>query len=156
MRARLFTFCMLLIALLLQTGCATLESSLAREGVLGQYSEAQLRSSAQLEYELKALEKSYHRYPTDYSRVRLAVVLGFGACGKCDRARALKLFNETVQSGRDASMITLASIFSELLEARTRAVTHSVQLQQQRQHIDALQQKLDALTSIEESLHARE
>lgn len=146
----------LLIALLSTAGCAALQSGLARQDVLGQYSEVQQRSAKQLESELPALENAYQRYPSDYNRVYLAVVLGFGDCGKCDRRRALKLFNETAESGRDVSMVTLASIFAELLETRARVDASSAQLQKEQQRIEELQQKLNALTSIEESLRSRE
>ncbi len=161
----------LALVVLMMAGCAKLftlpsEPSESRvslvpqvsleQRVLEQFHTVQKMSPEQFEIELPALELAYAQVPNTFNRLRLAVSLGFGQCQKCDSARALKLFKETLQSSQDDSVLALASLSIELLESKAMMTDKNLALANLQQQVKQLQQKLNDLTSIEESLHLRE
>ena len=105
---------------------------------------------------LSALEKAYAVQPDDALRMRLAIALGFGRCADCKPARAISLFNEVRDTAGDGVTVALASLCIDLLEAKAKITATNRQLAKERKLVKELQQKLDALTLIEESLHQRE
>ncbi len=137
-------------------GCASWHWQPLEQRVLEQYRSVQQWSPEQFDNELPVLEQAYVQVPSTINRLRLAVALGFGQCRKCDSDRALKLFNETLQASRNNSVVALVTLALDLLEAKATMAEKSSALQNQQQRLNELQQKLDDLTSIEESLHLRE
>jgi len=131
----------------------------AEQAGLRQFSRVQALPPQQLEDELAALEQ----LPPDVSqRMRLAVTLGFGACPRCDRKRAVALFRQQQADDEGIAAQALAGLCLKLLESQAQLEASSKEVARQRQQVqalkqqlDELQKKLDALTSIEESLHRR-
>jgi len=159
----LITGLCLVLAIFLMAGCARLPavsepavvSAPLELRVLEQFHAVQKMSSQQFKSELPALELAYAQTPNTVNRLRLAVTLGFGRCQKCDSGRGLKLFKETLQSDPPDSVAGLAALSIELLELKVRLADKNSALLDQQQQVKQLQQKLDDLTSIEESLHLR-
>ncbi|ALP52554.1 hypothetical protein Tel_04995 [Candidatus Tenderia electrophaga] len=135
----------------------------AEQAVLQQFAWVQRAAAEQLERELPALEEVFALQPVERHRLRLAVTLGFADCRGCDRQRAVELFQQSQREAEEDTTRTLAAMFLDLLETRTQLEARGTELARQRQaaqalqqQLGALQEKLDALTSIEESLHQRE
>ncbi len=105
---------------------------------------------------LSELEKAYATQPDEALRLRLAIVLGFGRCAECKPARAMNLFKEVRDTADDGASVVLADLCIDLLEARSSIAATNKQLVKEQQIVKELQQKLNALTLIEESLHQRE
>ncbi len=124
--------------------------------LLDHLSDVQQWSPEQFDAQLPILENSYLHAPVTENRLSLAVTLGFGDCDKCDSTRALELFKEELESGSDERSIVFAALCVDLLEARANTIKAKKDLAKERRKVKGLQQKLDALTSIEESLHQRE
>lgn len=137
---------------------------------LQQYDWIKGKSAEQLSSEVRALSEGVALQPGAPQRLRLAVTLGFGQCPECEVERAEALLRQIEAEGETESSRALAGIFLQLLEAQAQIAAQRQELLQARQRIEttqqqrrslqhdlaALQQKLDALTSIEESLHQRE
>ncbi len=169
--SRLFAQFNLALVVFMMAGCANLftlpsESSVPHvslapqvsleQRVLEQFRTVQKMSPEQFETELPVLELAYAQAPNMFNRLCLAISLGFGQCQKCDSAHALKLFKETLQSSQDDSILALASLSIELLESKAMMTDKNLALANLQQQVKQLQQKLNDLTSIEESLHLRE
>ena len=137
-------------------GCANWHLAPLEQRVLAQYRSVQQWSPERFDIELPVLEQAYAKVPSIVNRLRLAVSLGFGRCRKCDPARAHELFKETLQSSQNNSVVALVTLALDLLEAQATIADKSSALLNQQQRLNELQQKLDDLTSIEESLHLRE
>jgi len=152
----------LALLVLMMAGCAGLPSQQsvalpvpAVQSVLEQFRTVQKISPGKINAKVPALELAYAQVPNTVNRLRLAVMLGFGQCQKCDSGRALKLFKETLESSSENSVVALASLSIELLELKAMIADKNSALLNQQQQVIQLQQKLDGLTSIEESLHLR-
>lgn len=152
---RLTQFSLTIVVFML-AGCASMQWPPQEQVVLEQLYTAQQWTPDQLESELPTLEQAFAQQPTTVNRLRLAVALGFGRCHTCDSARALTLFKETLESAQDDAVIALASLCIDVLEAKARIAENNAALLNGQQRINELQQKLDDLTSIEESLHLRD
>ena len=126
------------------------------QGVLDYLHTIQNWPADRLEVHLEALEKAYAAQPDEALRLRLAIALGFGRCASCKSARAIKLFKAVRNTAEDGASVALAMLCIDTLEARANIAATKQQLAREQQQIRELQQKLDALTSIEESLHQRE
>lgn len=149
----------LAVSALMVSGCASLPAEQvesAQQGILDHLSAVQQWPPEQLDTQLPVLESAYVQDPVTENRLRLAVTLAFGDCDKCDSVRALKLFKEEVEAGNYNASTAFASLCVDLLEAKANTVKASKDLAKERQKVKELQQKLDALTSIEKSLHLRE
>jgi len=136
-----------------------LEPPGAEQAGLKQFSRLQALSPQQQADELTALEQAR---PGTVQRMRLAVVLGFGDCPRCDRKRAVELFQQLQANDEGTAARAFAGLCLKLLESQEQLEASSREVARQRQQVqalkqqlDELQQKLDALTSIEESLHRR-
>ena len=101
-------------------------------------------SSADLSREYEAARQSYARSRTDFNRLRLAMVLSLPGTAFYDEARALDLC-DTVAKHEGGRLQGLALLLGSHLQEQKR-LTASVQ---------GLQQKLDALKSLERSLIER-
>jgi len=159
MLSRLWAVCVLLGGALLASGCSGFlktapvpesQDSLEQLGEIRQWSAARFVS------ELPVLEKNFSDDPSVGNRLRLAIALGFGECANCDPARAVELLQTLVASHTDGIEPELASLYLELLETRKMMAASQAQLLEQQRKLKKLQEKLEALTSIEESLHLRE
>lgn len=98
----------------------------------------------QLSRELEISRRAYARERSDFNRVRLAMVLGLPNTELSDDARALELL-ESVAKNESGDFSALAALLAAQLRDRRR--------------LDAtaqdLQQKLDALKSLERSMMER-
>jgi len=162
----LFARLNLALLVLMMAGCAGLTSMPSQQPVaspqlslvqsaLEQFRMLQKMPPGKIDRQLPALEQAYAQDPDAVNRLRLAVSHGFGKCKKCDSGRALKLFKETLESTPEDLVAALASLSIDLLESRAMIADKSSALLNQQQKVKQLQQKLDDLTSIEESLHLR-
>jgi hypothetical protein len=136
-----------------------LEPPGAEQAGLKQFSRLQTLSPQRQADELSILEQAQSG---TMQRMRLAVMLGFGDCPRCDRKRAVELFRQLQANDEGAAAQVLAGLYLKLLESQAQLEASSKEVARQRQQMqglkqqqDELQKKLDALTSIEESLHRR-
>ena len=90
--------------------------------------------------EVDLVRKLYARARTDVVRMRLAILLSAPAAGPGDEARALELLDPVAKSG-DAGLRALAMLLSAQIQEQRRA--------------QGLQQKLDALMSLDKSMIER-
>ncbi len=138
------------------TGCASIENVHTNQTLLDEYRQLGSWSPDETDAKLKDLQEAYDRYPTDENRLRLAVVLGFGKGGNAEQDHALELFKDTVVSSPNSTTGTLSGIFIELLNTRKHLSGTRWALKKERQKVGSLEEKLEALTSIEKSLHHRD
>jgi len=101
-------------------------------------------SGADLSREHDAARQAYARAYTDFNRIRLAMVLSLPGTAFYDDARALDLY-DTVAKHEGGRLQGLALLLSSNLQEQRR-LTASAQ---------GLQQKLDALRSLERSMIER-
>lgn len=98
----------------------------------------------QLGREYEIANSAYARERTDFNRVRLGMVLGLPSTALTDNARALDLLQPVVK--RDSGELSaLASLLAAQIEERKRLDASA----------QDLQQKLDALKSLERSMMER-
>ena len=90
--------------------------------------------------EVDLVRKLYARVRTDVVRMRYAILLSAPAAGPGDEARAMELLDPVAKSG-DAGMRALATLLSAQIQEQRRA--------------QGLQQKLDALMSLDKSMIER-
>lgn len=128
----------------------------ASQGILDYLYDIQDWTPERLDAHVAELENAYAVQPDEALRMRLAIALGFGSCPECKRSRAKNLFNEVLDTAQDGAALAMASLCIDLLEAKAKISATSRQLVKERTLANELQQKLDALTLIEESLHQRE
>ena len=143
-------------AALILGGCASIESLHTSQTLLDEYRLVDEWGVEESQQKIATLEKIYRQYPTNENRLRLAVVLGFSKGHSSDTKRALNLFEKTVASAPNTSTGTLAGIFIELLNTRKDLSGTRWALRKERQKVGSLEEKLQALTSIEKSLHLRD
>ena len=98
----------------------------------------------QLGRELEISRRAYAREPSDFNRMRLAMLFGLPDTSLTDNARALELL-EPVAKNASGDFSALAVLLAAQLHERQR-LDASVQ---------DLQQKLDALKSLERSMIER-
>ena len=90
--------------------------------------------------EVDLVRKLYARARTDVVRMRLAILLSAPAAGPGEEARAMELLDPLGKSG-DAGLRALATLLSAQIQEQRRA--------------QGLQQKLDALMSLDKSMIER-
>jgi hypothetical protein len=90
--------------------------------------------------EVDLVRKLYARVRTDVVRMRYAILLSAPAAGPGDEARAVELLDPLVKSA-DAQLRPLATLLSTQIQEQRRA--------------QGLQQKLDALMSLDKSMIER-
>jgi hypothetical protein len=98
----------------------------------------------QLSREHEISRRAYARERSDFNRVRLAMLLGLPNSALSDNARALELLDSVAKNG-SGEFSALAALLAAQLHERRR-LDASVQ---------DLQQKLDALKSLERSMMER-
>lgn len=102
--------------------------------------------------EHESARQAHARSPSDYNRVRLAMLLSLPGTAFNDEARALELIDPLAKNQR-ASLNTLAVLLGAYIQEQKR-LNGSVQALQQ--NLQGLQHKLDALKSLDRSLIERE
>ena len=96
--------------------------------------------AAEYAKEVDLVRKLYAKVRSDVVRMRLAILLSAPAAGPGDEARAAELLDPVVKSG-DAGLRALAMLLSAQIQEQRRA--------------QGLQQKLDALMSLDKSMIER-
>jgi hypothetical protein len=109
--------------------------------------------------EREGAQKAYLDSPSEYGRVRLAMLLSLPGTTFGDEARALELI-EPVAKNQRALLHPLAILLGTYIQEQRR-LSGSVQglqqnLQGLQQNLQGLQQKIDALKSLDRSLIERE
>jgi len=99
---------------------------------------------SQLSREHEIASNAYAREGTDFNRVRLAMLLGLPNSALSDSTRALELL-EPVTKGEGGEFSALAALLAAQLHERKRLDANA----------QDLQQKLDALKSLERSMMER-
>jgi hypothetical protein len=170
-------------ALLLVGGCANMGAlSFTQATLLEEYQQIRSGSATQTEMALREREQLQLQSPSEINRVRLALVLGFGRGAATDPKRALQLFDESSKKvdGRPSDVALFAEVFAGILKERLQAETRitaaeakigaaetkasaaeakitalSREAESERERANELEKKLEALKSIEKSLHKR-
>lgn len=102
--------------------------------------------------EHESARQAYARSQSDYNRVRLAMLLSLPGTAFNDEARALELIDPLARNQR-TTLHTLAVLLGSYIQEQKR-LNGSVQALQQ--NLQGLQNKLDALKSLDRSLIERE
>ena len=113
------------------------------EALLAYFDHVRKLPAAEFAREIDAVRKLYSRVRSDFVRLRYAIVLSAPAAGPGDDARALELLDPVLKSA-DAGLRALATLLSGQIQ----------QIQEQRR-AQGLQQKLDALMSLDKSMIER-
>ena len=114
------------------------------ENLLGYYHNLRGLQAADLGKEYELARQAYARGRTDYNRVRYAMVLAMPGSTFQDDARALEML-ELVAKNPNGQLQPLASLLASHLQERRKLDANA----------QALQQKLDALRSLERSIIER-
>jgi hypothetical protein len=114
------------------------------ENLLLYYEHVRKLAAADLNREHDAARQVYTRSRSDYSRVRFAMVLSLPNTAVSDEGRALELL-EPVSKNQGSSLHGLAYLLASHLQERKRLDANA----------QGLQQKLDALRSLERSMIER-
>jgi hypothetical protein len=114
------------------------------EPLLAYYQQLRKLSGSDLAREHETARQSYTRSRTDYERIRLAMVLSVPGFAFSDDARALELL-DPVSKNRNGQLQGLAFLLAVHLQERRRLDANA----------QGLQQKLDALRSLERSMIER-
>lgn len=106
----------------------------------------------ELSQEHDSARQAYARTGSEFNRVRLAMGLSLSNTPFNDESRALALLNPVVKNPR-ASLHSLAFLLSTYIQEQKKL---DASVQNLQQSMSGLQQKLDALKSLERSLTERE
>lgn len=122
------------------------------ERLLVYFEQVKKLPAAELGREHDSARAAFTRTRSDFDRMRLAMVFSIPNTALSDDQRAAELLEPVVKS-QNSSLRGLASLMSAHLQERRRLESgmHSLQ-----QNVQGLQQKLDALMSLERSLIDRE
>ena len=110
------------------------------ETLLAYFDHVRKLSAADYAKEADLVRKLYAKVRTDVVRMRLAILLIAPAAGPGDEARAVELLDPLVKSA-DAGLRALATLLTAQIQEQRRA--------------QGLQQKLDALMSLDKSMIER-
>jgi hypothetical protein len=115
---------------------------------------------AQVEQTLATREKEFARHKDTRNRLRLALLLAEGPPAVRDQGRALSLLNGLDQAHASASAQALAALLSQVVREQAAAsdkiAVQKQDLQQTRDRVKELEQQLQELTDIEQSIRQRE
>lgn len=160
-----------LLAIILTAGCSALKSReegreagwLApgqsflvseAESLLLYHEHLRKLSIADLNREHEGVKRTLARSNSDFSRMRLAMLLSLSGANFRDDGRALGLLEPMLAAGAaDNETRALAQLLYVLISERRRI---EERLKDEQRKTEGLQQKLDALKSIEKSLLERE
>lgn len=122
------------------------------ERLLVYFEQVKKLPTVELGREHDSARAAFTRTRSDFDRMRLAMVVSIPNTALSDDQRAVELL-EPVVKNQNSSLRGLASLMSAHLQERRRLESgmHSLQ-----QNVQGLQQKLDALMSLERSLIDRE
>jgi len=98
----------------------------------------------QLSRELEISRRAYAREPSDFNRVRLAMLFGLPDTSLTDSARAVELLEPVAKNATGEFSALAALLVAQLHQRRQLDAT-----------VQDLQQKLDALKSLERSMMER-
>ncbi len=173
---RRFLRLMMVVALLLVSGCANMNLLKSTHMILlEEYKQVRSWSAIQTENGRRNSEQRYAQEPSETNRLRLALVLGFGKGAATDTKRALQLFDASATSEGPLypDEVLFAEVFGGILKERLQAevrignvetknstaeakvTTLNRQLDSERERANDLVNKLEALKSIEKSLRKR-
>lgn len=120
--------------------------------VLWYFERVRRMPSTELARELEAMRAAYGRTQADTDRMRLAMLLALPSTPVTDDARALELLDPIIKTPAH-TLYAVAVLLSTYVQEQRR-LTQSAQALQKDVH--TLQQKLDALRSLERALSERE
>lgn len=122
------------------------------ERLLSYFEQIKKLPSPELGREHESARAAFSRTRSDFDRMRLAMVLSIPNTALSDDQRAVDLLDPLLKN-QNSSFRGLASLMSAHLQERRRLESGMQSLQQ---NVQGLQQKLDALMSLERSLIDRE
>jgi hypothetical protein len=110
---------------------------------------------------LSSRSRAYEEHPSNATRVRLAVLRAVGSSDVRDEGEALALLDEVKLDGlTDPELRSLVTLLRQLMkekaELRVQLASEREKGVEREQRIEELQQQLEALTSIEQSIQERE
>lgn len=114
------------------------------ESLLLYYQHIRKQPAADLSREYETVRQAYARSRTDFSRIRLAMVLSLPNTAVSDEGRAMELL-EPVSKNQGSALQGLAYLLVTQLQERKRLDANA----------QGLQQKLDALRTLERSMIER-
>jgi hypothetical protein len=119
-----------------------------------------LMAGEQVQQAVATREQEYAKHKDTRNRLRLALLLAEGPPAVRDQGRALSLLAGVDQAHASASAQALAALLSQVVREQAAASDKiSVQkqdLQQTRNRVKELEQQLQELTNIEQSIRQRE
>ncbi len=122
------------------------------ERALAYFDRVRRLTSAELPREQEAVRQTYAQSRSDFDRMRLAMTYALPNTPVSDEGRALDLVEPLIKNTR-AELHHLAVLVGVFAQEQRRLGAHVQTLQQ---GVQSLQQKLDALRSLERSLIERE
>jgi hypothetical protein len=127
---------------------------------LEEWSRATALPEDQLQQTLASREQDFERLPDVRSRLRLALLLAFGPAPVRDQARALELVENMHRDAASGSALALADLIAQSIAEQRWTVERISELRTELEasaaRIGELEQQLQALTSIEQSIKQRE
>ncbi|MGH8751335.1 MAG: hypothetical protein ACREUV_06490 [Burkholderiales bacterium] len=148
--------CLIAVLYGLLFGCTVIKevtrSTSEVEDYLAYYSYAANLSGEDLKKEYGALNQTYAKRKSDANRVRLALLLSLPGTGFRDDARALGLLKE-VKTSENSELKDFTSLLAAHI-AEHRKQEEKIKTEQGR--ADEMEQKLEALKSIERSIIERQ
>ncbi|HEX6002892.1 MAG TPA: hypothetical protein VFZ14_02735 [Burkholderiales bacterium] len=122
------------------------------ERLLAYFEQIRKLPPPELQRENESARTAFNRTRSDFDRMRLALILSVPNTALTDDQRAYELLDPVVKN-RTSTLNGLALLMSTYLQERRRLETGMQHLQQ---NVQGLQQKLDALMSLERTLIDRE
>ena len=117
-------------------------------------------SEIQFKLALKNREQEFERKPDPRTRLRLALLLATGPAPERDQSRALLLLKGMDDAGASESAQALATLIMQMIEEQLWSADKITELKGKLGNADArvdeLEQQLQALTNIEQSIQQRE
>ncbi len=114
----------------------------------------------QFKLALKNREQEFERKPDPRTRLRLALLLATGPAPERDQSRALVLLKGMDDAGASESAGALAALITQMIEEQLWSGEKITELKGELgtadARIDELEQQLQALTNIEQSIQQRE
>ena len=114
----------------------------------------------QLVATFKTRELEFERSANPETRLRLALLLAEGPQPVRDQARALKLIKELDAGQASDSARALAALLQQVVEEQRWSINKMTELDQKLEasqtHVEALEQQLRELTTIEQNIQQRE
>ena len=114
----------------------------------------------QFKLTLKNREQEFERKPDPRTRLRLALLLATGPAPERDQGRALELLQGMEADGASESALALAALMMQMIDEQLWSADKMTELKgklgKADTRIDELEQQLQELTNIEQSIQQRE